>query len=322
MIYLDDLAVWVRTQKGSILRGVLCGVIGIIAVAMLLSSFKASKELETKISDQNEEIKLLTNQISRKDNDIKSFADNELLLRASMSAPGMAVAKLQTEYGSFKDTDDINKIQQKVNEIQTNLKEYLKQGESYDDWFVNKRGRYLWNILTTDNYVTNNKAYLDGWFECSNANTADSIYAITLGKYDFNENMFYDLVVYTTNVGYGFLKSGTVGDVGRLFKFRTNDEYYTDYIAQRGMPPAEPEPVAEEGTAEAGAEEGTEAETGDAAVQPAEGGNDILSTLITEQTAESPTEEETVNPEMDSTGEPVSEQQGTGDELLDAVLTQ
>ena len=54
MIYLDDLAVWVKTQQGSIVRGVICGIIGVLSAVMLFSVFNSAKSLDTQLAEQAE----------------------------------------------------------------------------------------------------------------------------------------------------------------------------------------------------------------------------------------------------------------------------
>lgn len=246
--YLEDFAVWVRTQKGSILRGVICAIIVVLMGVTIVQAFMQKDDLAETIR-ANDEVLAQDDYDLNRLNEIRSGINrqtgHELFTPADDG--GNWIARLQTLYGSFQqdDAEDVTKHLTDIRngrpdgstrEEQNGLRAYVSSDSLCNPWYSNLKAVYTWDCASKETVVTDNVTEVSGIFVCTYGRT-DKILAIGIGIFDWETGLLSSVDVYTTYPGQKLLADKNVTSVtqidptpGDLLKY---DNFNRDEISWR-----------------------------------------------------------------------------------------
>ncbi len=235
MLYLDDLAVWVRTQKGSILRGIMC-LIAIFAIVIIFWKGLSKKPaLENQIKEYDTQITKLDYDIGERNKEIQGTADDSISAKDSYQfKAGNNIAELQSQYGQFEYVNDLANLNERYKAIKENLTQYVMSGENIDNWYEHLKGGYTWRYTNPLPYVIDKSDIIDVLFTCKKDNSP--VLAVATGKVRAREDKVYDINVYLTYAGQQFQTNidSSISGPGSLFTSMDDETFYRKYLS--GMP--------------------------------------------------------------------------------------
>lgn len=201
MIYLDDVNVWLRTQKGSILKGVLCAGILAGAVVSGFSTFGKIKSFEDRIRQNNVSISEKQYQLDAINMRIENYDGAE---DTAFYEPGKVcneVALLQTGYGGNENFVSVDKIKRVAEENLAKLRDLMSANTAYaaSPWFNSVQTPYEWICMNKENSYISTVPVV---FECRDKDTqGHDLYALTTAVYDGEINRLTDVNIYLTAYG-------------------------------------------------------------------------------------------------------------------------
>ncbi len=229
MLYLDDLAVWVKTRRGKLVQTVLCGIFLIIAVIVVIAKVSTIDNDKNTIKENDIEISSLNGTLSGITNKIDNYKSTDVTNTFTASNIGDIVADEQTKYGNFDSYTGVETIGTAVDEIKENLSEYIEAGNLTDNWYDYKSGKYKWSFICRQAYVVNDVDYVEGVFVCKNAH-GDAILAVATCKINVETNKIYDLEVMNTHAGNEFRTTEVISSIGSIYEPMTDEDFYRTYI--------------------------------------------------------------------------------------------
>lgn len=217
MLYLDDLAVWVKTQKGSIVRGVSCGLFLLIAVFIGFKAVNEKPALEQTIADNDIKISDLNYKLSQ----IQTQIDNYGQITGTPFTPadiGDPVAVAQTDYcRDYSMLRDDNRIGT-FNEIQNRITQYCTSGTNINSWYDRPNSLGQWDLLNSQTYLVNenSNSNIGGVFECI-VPFRDNMYhsntvAVVFCDFNSKTNKIENLRYYETRVGSNYRNVYNIAD--------------------------------------------------------------------------------------------------------------
>lgn len=242
MIYLDDVAVWLHTQKGSILRGCLCagvllsaGVIGLSSWNKYDSQKEEIKKNEVSIAEYNYQLDAVSTRIENYDKnaDVVYYSPKDVCDGVN-NVPG--IAKLQTKYGGYEEHISISAITEEAKLTRDSLAEYVTSGSKNQGvvpWFPDVNTHYEWVYPMQEESVVADVPVI--WVCKSDRSNSDDIYAVTTGVYHGETNRCDDFDIYYTVLGRSILDKGSepdsdeiVDDVDGLLSKDKDENLYED----------------------------------------------------------------------------------------------
>lgn len=223
MFYLDDFAVWCRTQKGSILRTVICAVMVLIAGVTVFKAVSAGDGLKATIEENsaviaqdNYDINVLDQQIATVTADSNKgdiFVPNE--------AGGDAIAYLQNRYsglaktggGSKADPEDIREGDPNgTNPYETaGLVTYVSSAAARNAWFPNMYAIYSWACDSAQPVILDMPGNVPGIFTCwygSRNDAEGKLLSVAIGRFEPTTGMLNGASIYRSYDGRGYNNSG------------------------------------------------------------------------------------------------------------------
>ncbi len=205
MIYLDDMSVFLKTQKGSILRGVLCGVSLLIAAGIGISTWSSFDETKQQIEKNRISISEYNFELNKLNQAIENFTGDEPVETYSVKPVCSKIAELQTQYGSYETYSSVSQITEDAKRISGELNDYIDASQSEAPWFNDVMTKYEWSFEMREESLVKKVPVI--WV-CRDKQTAD-IYGVTTGVYDADTSRVDDLTVYCSKKGDYVLDAGS-----------------------------------------------------------------------------------------------------------------
>lgn len=217
-IYLEDIAVWVKTQKGSILRGVMCLVILLITGFTVWKGFSEKDVLAQTIIDNDAVLAQDEYDIALLDKTLESLGrntDREMFTPSDNG--GGAIAYLQTKYaghsseGEAMISEQFEKIRSGDPSSSTlyeknGLRAYTANEILCNPWFDMPRVKYSWSCVSRQSVVIDNEKSIPSVFLCRFGN--GPYLAVTVGVFDLETGRLNSASVYTLYPGRATLDLG------------------------------------------------------------------------------------------------------------------
>ncbi len=235
MIYLDDLAVWAKTQKAQVIRGVVCGIGGLIIIGMFVSSSKESDHLEEVIEENKTTLSETDYKLTQANKKITDYETNSVVKTETARDVGDAIAEYQTQYGTIiralnNQNSDVDNTNAQLTEVQNNISELITDGgNSVNPWYQLSdnvtSGNYTWEFLTRQ--ATSAKVIPTVW-QCSqtmyssgSSTSIKDVLSVAFADYDIETRLFSNVEIYQTyngrlyseNVTSNSMMNGLVGSV-------------------------------------------------------------------------------------------------------------
>lgn len=230
MLYLDDLAVWVKTRRGKLVQTILCGIFLAIAVIVVIAKVSTINNDKETIRLNDIEISSLNGELSGITNKIDNYKSTDVTNTFTPSNIGDIVAEEQTKYGNFDSYTNIETIGTAVDEIKDTLSDYIEAGNLVDNWYDYKSGKYVWSFICRQAYVVNDVDYVEGIFVCKNGHGNSETLAVATCKINVETNKIYDLEVMNTHAGNEFKTTEVISSIGSIYEPMTNEDFYRTYI--------------------------------------------------------------------------------------------
>ena len=215
--YLEDFAVWVRTQKGSILRGVICLALLIFAGVTVWKGYSVKDELVADIAALDDALAQDKFDINTLDYQMQELnvSGGSMELFTPSTDGGDTIARLQSMYSGYgsNSAEDTEKQLSYVRNgnpegtdayLQRGLKGYTTTESLRNMWFDNYRVSYEWRCLSRQSLVLGNASSVDVVFKCY----FEGIYpiAVVVGKFDTATGLLNYAEVYTSYQGTSVLQ--------------------------------------------------------------------------------------------------------------------
>lgn len=219
--YLDDFAVWVRTQKGSILRGVICGALILATGLVCWRAFSIQDDLDAVLASQ-------VDQMAQDEYDLNRLIEQRAeIVRTQghdMFTPaedgGEPIAWLQSKYNGWnQDIGDV--LPQRMAAVkngdasasnpteQAGLLSYVNSENLCNPWFTNPYAGARWSCASTQTVVTDNVNQVPAVFVCRPSNSSlDTCYGIATCMFDLATGKLSSADVYTTYTGQKLVAAG------------------------------------------------------------------------------------------------------------------
>lgn len=241
MIYFDDIAVWTKTQKGSIVRGVLCGICILALGFIIWRTCSDIDKLEATISANEVTLAETQYQLSAIEKKIADYDVQSVTTTYMASDCGDLVSEKQVNYFSILRGTDINLINDSLVANEAELDSYIggrnsNKGPWYNINTQNVRKTFNWTFLTRQASLVENIPsiwILSAYDESASENSIDTILSVVVADYDAMSQTFSGLEVYDTYAGHVFKDTYVVPHVGNIVSENclenspNRDEYYT-----------------------------------------------------------------------------------------------
>ncbi len=225
MIYLEDIAIEVKTKKYEKIRNITCGILlffvflsacNIVGTCML-NSEKIEKNLIT--------IAEYKNKINAKQKEMDEYEKEVVNAYYDVTELGDSVAQIQSQYGGFNESISIADISQCAKETATEMDQYLYSGEGRSAWYQNMTCNYQWYYLMRQTSTVERIPCI--WVCKSNANT---ILAVTTAVCNATEQKFSEFKTYYTTQGNALISTDTVINVSGVVEANIDYKEYYDNI--------------------------------------------------------------------------------------------
>ena len=233
-MYFDDLAVWVRTQKGSIVRGIMCALLIIFGIIGIIGQWRTHDDLEEIVERNKNTLATQSFEVQQLKQRIDSFDDVTLSDSQSASEIGYEIASLQSKYGGFLDLNaNPAIIAENQQEIESELRQYIIDGLRRYEWYAQRRVTYTWECLSNMSFLMNGATTLPVLFKCTLPvrNRIDPVpLAVALGHIDMTTGKLVSLQIWNTKGGEELIAdTGEVLNANPSFgKIFTYDAYNND----------------------------------------------------------------------------------------------
>lgn len=203
MIYIEDISVFLGTQKGSIIRGTVCTLLIAGTVLNVFGASSKNKDQLSKISENEASIADYKHQKVSIQEKIDTYDANADLVYYSTPDVTGKLAEIQNSYfGLGKNNisdDEFNTI---LNDFTEAMVDYSKSDAQTDPWYnVLDGNSYTWHSDIQESSIVNETPVL--WYCSDSGNSAEgNIYAVVTGTYYGDLVRCGDYKVYYTLYGY------------------------------------------------------------------------------------------------------------------------
>lgn len=241
MLYLDDLAVWVKTQKGSIVRLVVCTVCVLIAIFIGFTESNEKPKLQQTIEDN----KIKTAELEYTRDSIQAKIDSFGTITGDSFTPmdiGTPVANWQSEYNQNFGSQTQSSITAKKAEVAEVLTQYCMSGVNINAWYDRQNSDTKWRFITLQTYLINDVKMVKGVFECyMNQNGGaitfnnNNLVAVAICTFNADTQKIENVEYYETRTGSNFrdtvspLEAQNTNIIG-LFNAISTDQVYALYV--------------------------------------------------------------------------------------------
>lgn len=198
MLYLDDMAVWLHTQKGSILRGCLCGAVVLASAVTGFMTWSGRDAQAAEIKKNEVTIAECRYQLDAINQKINGFDANEDLVYYSPRAVAEPIATLQSRYGGYIENTSVDTIRADSEAVRNELADYIEASASESPWFPNFATSYEWVYPMREESIVQTVPVV---FECRDTKSG-SLLGVVTGVYDGSEERCGSFTVYQTLDGY------------------------------------------------------------------------------------------------------------------------
>lgn len=249
MIYLDDLAVWVKTQKAHIIRDVVCGAGCLMIVGMFVSANKDGKHLEEVITENKTTLSETNYKLTQANKKISDYNTNSVVKTDTARDVGDAIAEYQTQYGTIisalnNQYSDVDTTNAQLAEVQNSLTDLiLDGGDAINPWYQVgdniTTSNYAWEFLTRQ---ATSATVLPSVWQCTQTLTTSgtaavqNVLSVTFADYDITTKQFSNVKTYQTYNGKDFSENGSSQSmIKELVGSVVPEEcWYTDQITEDG----------------------------------------------------------------------------------------
>lgn len=204
-MYFDDLAVWVRTQKGSIVRGIVCALLVLIGIFGIIGQWRQHDKLNEIVDRNKNTLATQSFEVQQLDNKIAEFDQTRLTDSQSVSEVGGRIAELQSKYGGFLDLNaNPAVIAENQQQIEQDLRQYIVDGLRRYEWYGQRRVSYTWECMSNTSFLMNGATTLPIVFKCTipaqNRVTMIPL-SVALGSIDVTTGKLVTLQIWNTKGG-------------------------------------------------------------------------------------------------------------------------
>lgn len=244
MIYFDDIAVWTKTQKGSIVRGILCGICVVATGLVIWKTCSDIDKLDATIQANEVTLAEKAYELSAIEKKIEEYDVQSIVDTYMASYCGDAVSAKQVDYFSILSDTNIDNMNKRLLENEDALSVYFSgRGSKVGPWFdmntVNIKRFFNWNFLTRQASTTTDvpsvwvltiKEYRD---ESQVGININEVACIAVGNYDAKTETFSNVEIYDTYAGSMFKSTATMPGVGSIVDDRclVNSENNAEHYA-------------------------------------------------------------------------------------------
>lgn len=242
MIYFDDIAVWTKTQKGSIVRGVLCGICVLALGFIIWRTCSDIDKLEATISANEVTLAEKQYQLSAIEKKIADYDVQSITTTYMASDCGDLVSEKQVNYFSILRGTDIDLMNEALIANESELNSYISGRNSNNGpWYSmntqNVKRTFNWSFLTRQASVVEDVPSIWVLISSEDSDLADTpnvenILSVAVANYDASSQTFSGLEIYNTYAGNVFKETYSIPHVGNivsencLVNSANSDEYY------------------------------------------------------------------------------------------------
>lgn len=242
MIYFDDIAVWTKTQKGSIVRGVLCGICVLALGFIIWRTCSDIDKLEATISVNEVTLAEKQYQLSAIEKKIADYDVQSIITTYMASDCGDLVSEKQVNYFSILQGTNIDLMNEALITNESELNSYISgRNSNKGPWYSmntqNVKRTFNWSFLTRQASVVEDVPSI--WvlissenFESADTPNVENILSVAVANYDASSQTFSGLEIYDTYAGDVFKETYSIPHVGNivsencLLNSANNNEYY------------------------------------------------------------------------------------------------
>ena len=244
MIYFDDIAVWTKTQKGSIVRGILCGICVVATGLVIWKTCSDIDKLDATIQANEVTLAEKAYELSAIEKKIEEYDVQSIVDTYMASYCGDAVSGKQIDYFSILGDMNIDNMNKRLLENEDALSVYFSgRGGAVGPWFeMNTSNIKLWlnwQFLTRQASTVTDIPSI--WILTAkersgeNQSTIDinDIICVVVGNYNAKTETFSDVEVYDTYTGNVFKNTYVMTNVGSVIneKCLVNSENNAEHYA-------------------------------------------------------------------------------------------
>lgn len=213
MFYLDDLAVWVRTQKGSIVRSLICVLLVGIAGFTVWRGFQEKDVLSVAIEENATVLAQDTYDLNRLTEEAKKYErDISYNLFTPTDDGGDSIAYLQSKFGGFDDSAT-EAIPEKSDLVRNGNPDMTQGPEKYglvkytagadlnNPWYDNPYLSYTWSCISKQSIVVDgDDGKIPAVFVCRFGYPGTDI-GVAVGRFQYATGLLEGVDTYVTYAG-------------------------------------------------------------------------------------------------------------------------